>query len=154
MKAVPQQVIVALAVWFSPFVVAFPVTDTNVLTSNELILINWCPVTIWPGILNAAESETLENGGFELLPTLSKTVKVPGHWKGEIWGRTGCLWSKDVGSLVCDTGDCGVGISCASMRKKILILVNVINCVWLHCRCDGKCSSDSNPDRVRHASWK
>lgn len=100
---------------FSPEVAvnAHPGTGSG----NELRITNWCPFPVWPGVSSDFGSEIIENGGFELQPTITRTFEVSPNWSGTIWGRTGCTLSNDKCVFVCDSGDCGLGLCC---RSKLL----------------------------------
>ncbi|KAI9091449.1 thaumatin [Phlyctochytrium arcticum] len=74
-------------------------------------LVNKCPFTVWPGILNDPAYPIPEGGGFELPAGSTKQLNIPSiEWKAaRIWPRTGCR--EENGQFKCATGDCG-GLKC------------------------------------------
>ncbi|OVA20369.1 Thaumatin [Macleaya cordata] len=77
----------------------------------QLILVNNCRESIWPGVLGSVGHSSLGNGGFHLNFGEEVVINVPDRWSGRIWGRQGCSFNKDgVGS--CNTGDCAGLLHC------------------------------------------
>ncbi|WOL01990.1 hypothetical protein Cni_G10709 [Canna indica] len=77
----------------------------------QLILVNNCNYSVWPGTLGNAGHLTPKDGGFHLAAFEESVFDVPNGWSGRIWGRKGCCFNEQgVGS--CDTGDCGGRLRC------------------------------------------
>ncbi|KAL4386464.1 hypothetical protein GQ457_09G029730 [Hibiscus cannabinus] len=53
----------------------------------QLILVNNCKETIWPGILASAGHETPRDGGFPLSCGEQTALELPERWSGRIWPR-------------------------------------------------------------------
>lgn len=71
----------------------------------EIMLINDCYETIWPGVHTMA-GYTVTPTGFKLRSKDTYHLKVPDSWSGTIWARTGCRGHHNT-SFRCDVGDCG-----------------------------------------------
>ncbi|EPS64190.1 hypothetical protein M569_10590, partial [Genlisea aurea] len=78
---------------------------------HQLILVNNCNDTVWPGILGGAGHSTPRDGGFRLTSGQEVTVDVPGKWSGRVWGRQYCEFD-DKGKGSCATGDCSGQLRC------------------------------------------
>uniref|UniRef100_A0AC35UE24 Pathogenesis-related protein 5-like n=1 Tax=Rhabditophanes sp. KR3021 TaxID=114890 RepID=A0AC35UE24_9BILA len=75
------------------------------VSSVQIVIVNRCLQTIWPGI----QGSTLpENGGFQLNAGQTRTTNVPNQWSGKIWARTGC----NNNMSYCETGFCGNNVQC------------------------------------------
>ncbi|KAJ4882265.1 Pathogenesis-related thaumatin superfamily protein [Raphanus sativus] len=74
----------------------------------QLILVNNCRESIWPGILGGGGQTTPRNGGFHLGSGEETIIDVPDKWSGRIWGRQGCIFNQN-GKGSCQTGDCNGG---------------------------------------------
>ncbi|GLT38942.1 hypothetical protein SLA2020_131570 [Shorea laevis] len=81
---------------------------------EQLIVVNNCNESVWPGILGGAGHATPERGGFHLGSGEEVVFDVPQKWSGRIWGRQGCSFNKN-GKGSCDTGDCGGLLHCKGM---------------------------------------
>lgn len=77
----------------------------------QLIIVNNCKQTIWPGILGTAGYQTPKNGGFPLYIGEEVVMEVPENWSGRLWGRQGCCFD-DRGKGSCQTGDCAGLLHC------------------------------------------
>lgn len=77
----------------------------------QLILVNNCNYSVWPGVLGSAGHPSLENGGFHLAVGEEVVFEVPNGWSGRIWGRQGCGFD-GLGRGRCETGDCGGVLQC------------------------------------------
>ncbi|KAI6675077.1 hypothetical protein NL676_002983 [Syzygium grande] len=86
---------------------------TSLCVSNgaQLILVNNCQETIWPGLLGGAGHPSPQEGGFVLSSGEEVVVDVPEKWSGRIWGRQGCCFDQ-AGKGSCDTGDCSGLLRC------------------------------------------
>ncbi|KAG9454614.1 hypothetical protein H6P81_007518 [Aristolochia fimbriata] len=78
---------------------------------NQLILVNNCNVTVWPGILGGAGQAHPGRGGFRLGRGEEVVLNVPSGWSGRIWGRQGCCFDES-GKGWCETGDCAGMLHC------------------------------------------
>ncbi|KAL9278162.1 putative Thaumatin family [Arabidopsis thaliana] len=78
----------------------------------QLIIVNNCQESIWPGILGGGGQITPRNGGFHMGSGEETIIDVPDKWSGRIWGRQGCTFNQN-GKGSCQTGDCNGGsINC------------------------------------------
>ncbi|GAU38461.1 hypothetical protein TSUD_151840 [Trifolium subterraneum] len=89
-------------------------TGVNVTNGNgiQLILVNNCKESVWPGILSNGEHPTIKDGGFHLPSGEEHVLQVPNQWAGRIWGRQGCYFNETTGKGSCQTGDCGGKLEC------------------------------------------
>ncbi|KAB1217841.1 Thaumatin-like protein [Morella rubra] len=78
----------------------------------ELIVVNHCKESIWPGVLGSAGQPTPKDGGFHLYSGEQVVLEVPERWSGRIWGRQGCCFSEQPGKRSCQTGDCAGLLHC------------------------------------------
>ncbi|KAG2705951.1 hypothetical protein I3760_05G081700 [Carya illinoinensis] len=86
--------------------------------SASFKIVNKCRRTIWPGFLSGANTPQLPTTGFSLRSGKSKTVSIPKHWSGRIWGRTLC-GEDSTGKFSCTTADCGSGkVECTGSGAK------------------------------------
>ncbi|PNY07507.1 thaumatin-like protein [Trifolium pratense] len=102
---------------FFCFLLSISVTATgvNVTGGNgtiQLILVNNCQESVWPGILSNGEHPTIKDGGFHLPSGEELVLRVPNHWAGRIWGRQGCYFNETTGKGSCQTGDCNGQLKC------------------------------------------
>ncbi|KAI4318978.1 hypothetical protein MLD38_032630 [Melastoma candidum] len=81
------------------------------INGEQLILVNNCQESIWPGILGNAGKDTPRNGGFHLGSGEEAVIDLPDKWSGRIWGRQGCCFDGD-GKGSCETGDCAGLLHC------------------------------------------
>ncbi|KAJ8642379.1 hypothetical protein MRB53_019073 [Persea americana] len=81
---------------------------------TQLILVNNCNESVWPGLLGGAGQPSPEDGGFHLSTGEEAVLKVPDGWSGRIWGRQGCCFDTN-GKGSCDTGDCAGMLHCKGM---------------------------------------
>ncbi|XP_058099332.1 thaumatin-like protein [Magnolia sinica] len=81
---------------------------------TQLILVNNCNQSVWPGILGGAGHDTPEDGGFHLSTGEEVVLNVPNGWSGRIWGRQGCCFDNN-GKGSCETGDCAGLLHCKGM---------------------------------------
>ncbi|CAL9134228.1 unnamed protein product, partial [Musa acuminata var. zebrina] len=77
----------------------------------QLILVNNCNYSVWPGVLGSAGHATPEDGGFHLGLGEEAVFDVPSWWSGRVWGRQGCGFDGQ-GKGSCDSGDCGGMLQC------------------------------------------
>lgn len=78
----------------------------------QLILVNNCKESIWPGILGTAGHETPHKGGFRLFSGEQTVLEVPHKWSGRIWPRQGCCFNQTTSKGSCLTGDCAGLLQC------------------------------------------
>ncbi|KAE8669288.1 Thaumatin-like protein [Hibiscus syriacus] len=83
----------------------------------QLILVNNCKETIWPGILVSAGHEAIRDGGFPLACSEQTTLELPERWSGRIWPRQGCCFDEK-GKGSCQTGDCAGLLQCQGIGGK------------------------------------
>uniref|UniRef100_A0A0D9XVS1 Thaumatin-like protein n=1 Tax=Leersia perrieri TaxID=77586 RepID=A0A0D9XVS1_9ORYZ len=76
----------------------------------QLIMVNNCGESVWPGILGSAGHPTPQSGGFHLGPGEETAFDVPTHWSGRVWPRRGCSFDAAGRHGSCATGDCGGGL--------------------------------------------
>lgn len=93
---------------FNLFWILFLLVKTNAI---QLILVNNCNESIWPGILGGAGQHTPKDGGFHLSSAEEAVVEVPEKWSGRIWGRQNCIFDNE-GKGSCHTGDCNGQLHC------------------------------------------
>ncbi|XP_044473325.1 thaumatin-like protein [Mangifera indica] len=77
----------------------------------QLIVVNSCRETLWPGILGSRGKPTPKDGGFKLDSGEEVVLDLPEKWSGRIWGRQGCKFNNK-GKGSCDTGDCASQLHC------------------------------------------
>ncbi|KAJ1402623.1 Thaumatin, conserved site [Sesbania bispinosa] len=77
----------------------------------QLILVNNCGESVWPGILGSAGQQTPKDGGLHLGSGEEVVLDVPEKWSGRIWGRQGCNFDNE-GNGHCLTGDCNGKLHC------------------------------------------
>ncbi|XP_073145995.1 thaumatin-like protein isoform X1 [Henckelia pumila] len=83
-------------------------------TGHQLIVVNNCKESIWPGILGGAGHPTPKDGGFHLISGQEAVIDVPPKWSGRIWGRQDCNFSAN-GRGSCATGDCSGKTQCQGL---------------------------------------
>ncbi|KAM3344974.1 thaumatin-like protein isoform X1 [Capsicum galapagoense] len=81
-------------------------------SGTQLLIVNNCKESIWPGILGTAGHETPSNGGFHLKIGEQVVIQLPNLWSGRIWGRQGCCFDEN-GKGSCQTGDCSGLLHCS-----------------------------------------
>ncbi|GAB2210930.1 hypothetical protein Droror1_Dr00016219 [Drosera rotundifolia] len=81
----------------------------------QLLIVNNCKETIWPGLLGTAGYPTLLKGGFQLHSGWQRWISVPEKWSGRIWARQGCCFDDSSGKGRCDTGDCAGLLQCTGV---------------------------------------
>ncbi|RWW58998.1 hypothetical protein BHE74_00034098, partial [Ensete ventricosum] len=86
-------------------------TSLSFVGQIQLILVNNCNYSVWPGTLGNAGHLTPKDGGFHLARFEEAVYDVPEGWSGRIWDRTGCCFDEHGGGY-CDTGDCGRRLHC------------------------------------------
>ncbi|RVW49307.1 Thaumatin-like protein [Vitis vinifera] len=91
---------------FLYFLISLSCTD-----GTQLIVVNNCKESIWPGILGSAGHPSPKDGGFHLCSGEQVTIEVPEGWSGRIWGRQGCCFDQ-AGKGSCQTGDCAGLLHC------------------------------------------
>lgn len=78
---------------------------------HQLILVNKCNHSIWPGIQGTIGQPTPASGGFHLSKGQEMVVDVPKKWSGRVWARQNCIFDKS-GKGLCATGDCSGQLHC------------------------------------------
>ncbi|KAJ6325218.1 hypothetical protein OIU76_012325 [Salix suchowensis] len=63
------------------------IISLSITDGTELIIVNNCKDSIWPGILGTAGHVTPREGGFLLLSGEQTVLQVPDKWSGRIWPR-------------------------------------------------------------------
>ncbi|XAR50918.1 hypothetical protein NMG60_11005385 [Bertholletia excelsa] len=89
----------------------FLVLSSSFTYGAQLILVNRCNESIWPGILGNSGLPSPRDGGFHLRAAEEAVVNVPEKWSGRVWARQGCRFNED-GKGSCDTGDCDGHLHC------------------------------------------
>jgi hypothetical protein len=74
--------------------------------------VNGLRQTVWLASGEQTARPALSTTGWVLRPGQSLSVRVPDHWNGRFWGRTGCSFDS-AGHGHCETGDCGGRFQCA-----------------------------------------
>ncbi|KAG5081273.1 hypothetical protein AAZX31_02G233900 [Glycine max] len=95
---------------FLSILISIPLTG-----GTQLILVNNCQESVWPGILGSGGHPTPKDGGFHLCSGDEVVLEVPEGWSGRIWGRQGCCFDTKTGKGTCETGDCGGLLKCGGM---------------------------------------
>lgn len=67
--------------------------------------------TIWLASGEQTAKPALTTTGWVLRPGRTLSVRVPDHWNGRFWGRTGCTFDAS-GRGHCETGDCDGRFQC------------------------------------------
>lgn len=83
-----------------------PTAGTRVFT-----FVNHVRQTVWVGAGQQTAQPALATTGWVLPPGRSLSVRVPDHWNGRFWGRTGCSFDA-AGRGHCETGDCDGRLQC------------------------------------------
>ncbi|RZC70693.1 hypothetical protein C5167_033931 [Papaver somniferum] len=78
---------------------------------TQLIIVNNCKESIWPGILGSAGHPSPVDGGFHLGSNEQVVLEIPEKWSGRLWGRQGCCFDQN-GKGRCVTGDCARQLHC------------------------------------------
>ncbi|KAJ9180692.1 hypothetical protein P3X46_008905 [Hevea brasiliensis] len=89
----------------------FLLASSSSAIGGQLIIVNNCNESIWPGVLGGAGHQTPKDGGFHLGSGEEIVLDLPQKWSGRIWGRQGCSFDKN-GKGSCDTGDCSGLLHC------------------------------------------
>ncbi|WCJ19655.1 Pathogenesis-related thaumatin superfamily protein [Euphorbia peplus] len=92
---------------FFLILIGFTYTD-----GTQLVIVNSCNYSIWPGLLGNAGHETPLDGGFHLPSDESMILELPPLWSGRIWPRQGCCFDQTTGKGTCQTGDCAGLLRC------------------------------------------
>ncbi|KAM1126089.1 thaumatin-like protein [Malus sylvestris] len=92
------------------FLISLSFTD-----GTQLIIVNNCKESIWPGILGNAGHTTPQDGGFHLSSGEQQVLNVPENWSGRLWGRQGCCFDEKTGKGTCQTGDCVGLLQCRGL---------------------------------------
>lgn len=86
--------------------------------NTPLIVTNYCPETIYPGITTQSGQGPPQTG-FKLDSGDSNSQTVSEDWQGRVWGRTNCSFNSDGtgpgnngGGNACGTGDCNGTLNC------------------------------------------
>ncbi|BBG97991.1 Pathogenesis-related thaumatin superfamily protein [Prunus dulcis] len=95
---------------FLCFLISLSFTD-----GTQLIIVNNCKESIWPGILGTAGYPTPQSGGFHLHSGEQQVLDVPENWSGRLWGRQGCCFDEQTGKGSCQTGDCAGLLQCRGL---------------------------------------
>ncbi|CAK9326205.1 unnamed protein product [Citrullus colocynthis] len=78
----------------------------------QLIIVNNCKQSIWPGILGNAGHPIPRDGGFHLASGEQTVIDMPERWSGRVWPRQGCCFDSKTGLGSCQTGDCAGLLQC------------------------------------------
>jgi beta-mannosidase len=84
---------------------------------TPLLVTNYCPETIWPGISTQSGDGPKDNG-FELKTGKTRNQTVSEDWQGRVWGRTNCSFNaegtgpKSGSGRACRSGDCNGILNC------------------------------------------
>ncbi|OMO66371.1 Thaumatin [Corchorus capsularis] len=97
------------SIFFSVFF--YLLAFSYIADGEQIILVNNCKESIWPGILGSAGQVSPKDGGFHLGSGEEVVIDVPQKWSGRIWGRQGCNFDSN-GKGSCDTGDCSGMLHC------------------------------------------
>jgi hypothetical protein len=79
--------------------------------SRVFTFVNRLSQTIWLASGEQTPQPALKTTGWVLYPGQTLGVRVPDHWNGRFWGRTGCTFDAS-GRGHCQTGDCGGRFPC------------------------------------------
>ncbi|KAH6798417.1 Pathogenesis-related thaumatin superfamily protein [Perilla frutescens var. frutescens] len=93
------------------FLIHPSLSTTNGGGVHQLIVVNNCKESIWPGIQGGAGHPTPRDGGFLLTRGQEVVIDVPQKWSGRVWGRQGCNFDAS-GKGSCATGDCSGQLRC------------------------------------------
>ncbi|PON45824.1 Thaumatin [Parasponia andersonii] len=85
---------------------------------TQLIIVNNCKESIWPGLLATAGHPTPYGGGFHLHSGEEQVLQLPTNWSGRIWPRQGCCFDPKTDKGACQTGDCAGLLRCAGSGGK------------------------------------
>ncbi|KAK0591443.1 hypothetical protein LWI29_001944 [Acer saccharum] len=94
------------------FVISIVFSFFSLTDGVQLILVNNCKESIWPGLLGTAGHESPSEGGFHLCSGEQTVIEVPERWSGRIWPRQGCCFETTTGKGSCQTGDCAGLLQC------------------------------------------
>ncbi|XP_057432158.1 thaumatin-like protein [Lotus japonicus] len=97
---------------FHHFVFLSILVSISLTNGTQLIIVNNCKESVWPGILGNAGLPSPKDGGFHLASGEEVVLQVPEGWAGRIWGRQGCCFDEQTGKGSCQTGDCGGLLKC------------------------------------------
>ncbi|MFE2426519.1 thaumatin family protein [Streptomyces sp. NPDC059373] len=78
---------------------------------RQVTFVNTLGQTLWIAAAQQTPQPALPTTGWVLRPGRTLTIKVPDHWNGRFWGRTGCVFNA-VGRGHCETGDCAGRFLC------------------------------------------
>jgi Thaumatin family len=78
-------------------------------TAREVTFVNKLSQTVWVAA-SPDPAHPLRATGWVLRAGHSVTIRVPNHWNGRFWGRTGCMFHHGRGH--CQTGGCGSKLEC------------------------------------------
>ena len=78
-------------------------------SAREVTFVNKLSQTIWVAA-SPDPAHPLRATGWVLRAGHSVTIRVPNHWNGRFWGRTGCVFHHGRGH--CQTGGCGNKLEC------------------------------------------
>jgi hypothetical protein len=84
-------------------------SSTSANGPRAVTFVNRVHQTVWVAA-SPDPSHPMARTGWVLLPGHSVTVRVPNHWNGRFWGRTGCVFHAGRGH--CQTGDCAGRFQC------------------------------------------
>jgi hypothetical protein len=81
--------------------------------ARKFTFVNHTRQTIWVAGWQQTPQPALARSGWVLRPDRSLQIRVPDHWNGRFWGRTGCHFDH-AGNGHCQTGDCDGRFQCRS----------------------------------------
>ena len=79
--------------------------------SRVFTFVNHVQQTLWLAAGEQTAQPALKTTGWVLAPGRTLSVRVPDHWNGRFWGRTGCTFDAS-GRGHCETGDCDGRFQC------------------------------------------
>ncbi|KAK7285198.1 hypothetical protein RJT34_19959 [Clitoria ternatea] len=94
-------------IFFCILLISISLTD-----GIQLIIVNNCKESVWPGILGNGGHPSPKDGGFHLASGEETVLQVPQGWSGRIWGRQGCFFNNQTDKGYCQTGDCEGLLKC------------------------------------------
>lgn len=96
----------------SPKVTAAPPKLAAKSGTRVFSFVNGLRQTVWLASGEQTATPALSTTGWVLRPGRTLSVRVPDHWNGRFWGRTGCTFDS-AGHGHCATGACDSRFQCA-----------------------------------------
>ncbi len=79
--------------------------------TRTVTFVNALSQTIWVAAAQQSAQPSLHTTAWTLRAGRRISIRVPDHWNGRFWGRTGCHFDRH-GRGHCETGDCGGRFQC------------------------------------------